>query len=393
MRGTDETSGSLFSYVDLEDRVPARHPLRKIRQVVNDALVSLDGDFAAIYADFGRPSIAPERLIRASLIQILFSIRSERQLMEQMQYNLMFRWFVGLGIDDPVWVPTVFTKNRDRLLTTEMSRKFMAAILAHAEVKPLLSDEHFSVDGTLIKAWASMKSFQPKPDTAPQDRVDGPDDPPPPPSPPSDTTAPEPSHTEIEPMPRKISRNRNAEADFRGHKRSNSTHASVTDPQARLYKKSPGAGAILCFMGHTLMENRNGLIVQAEVTQADGHAERKAALEMVNRHSPGSTRRLTLGADKGYDSADFISDLRQMCVTPHVARKSRHSAIDGRTTRHSGYAVSQKRRKKIEEPFGWAKTVGSMAQTMLRGTERLGAQFTMTMAACNLARLPKLLAT
>lgn len=313
--------------------------------------------------------------------------------MEQMQYNLMFRWFVGLGIDDPVWVPTVFTKNRDRLLTTEMSRKFMAAILAHAEVKPLLSDEHFSVDGTLIKAWASMKSFQPKPDTAPQDRVDGPDDPPPPPSPPSDTTAPEPSHTEIEPMPRKISRNRNAEADFRGHKRSNSTHASVTDPQARLYKKSPGAGAILCFMGHTLMENRNGLIVQAEVTQADGHAERKAALEMVNRHSPGSTRRLTLGADKGYDSADFISDLRQMCVTPHVARKSRHSAIDGRTTRHSGYAVSQKRRKKIEEPFGWAKTVGSMAQTMLRGTERLGAQFTMTMAACNLARLPKLLAT
>lgn len=390
MRGTDETSGSLFSYVDLEDRVPARHPLRKIRQVVNDALVSLDGDFAAIYADFGRPSIAPERLIRASLIQILFSIRSERQLMEQMQYNLMFRWFVGLGIDDAVWVPTVFTKNRDRLLTTEMSRKFMAAILAHSEVKPLLSDEHFSVDGTLIKAWASMKSFQPKADTAPPDLVDWPDDPP---SPPSNTTAPEPSHTEIEPMPRKTSRNRNAEADFRGHKRSNATHASVTDPQARLYKKSPGAGAILCFMGHTLMENRNGLIVQAEVTQADGHAERKAALEMVNRHSPGSTRRLTLGADRGYDSADFISDLRQMCVTPHVARKSRHSAIDGRTTRHSGYAVSQKRRKKIEEPFGWAKTVGSMAQTMLRGTERLGAQFTMTMAACNLARLPKLLAT
>lgn len=393
MRGTDETSGSLFSYVDLEDRVPARHPLRKIRQVVNDALVSLDGDFAAIYADFGRPSIAPERLIRASLVQILFSIRSERQLMEQMQYNLMFRWFVGLGIDDPVWVPTVFTKNRDRLLTTEMSRKFMAAILAHSEVKPLLSDEHFSVDGTLIKAWASMKSFQPKADTAPPDQMGGPDDPPPPPSPPSDTTAPDPSHTEIEPMPRKTSRNRNAETDFRGHKRSNSTHASVTDPQARLYKKSPGAGAILCFMGHTLMENRNGLIVQAEATQADGHAERKAAVKMVNRHSPGSTRRLTLGADKGYDSADFISDLRQMCVTPHVARKSRHSAIDGRTHRHSGYAVSQKRRKKIEEPFGWAKTVGSMAQTMLRGTERLGAQFTMTMAACNLARLPKLLTT
>lgn len=393
MRGTDETSGSLFSYVDLEDRIPAKHPLRKICQVVNDALFSLDPEFDRLYSVEGRPSIAPERLIRASLIQILFSVRSERQLMEQMEYNLLFRWFVGLGIDDPVWVPTVFTKNRDRLLTTEMSGKFMAAILAHSEVKPLLSDEHFSVDGTLIKAWASMKSFQPKADAAPPDRADGPDDPPPPPSLSSNTAAPEPSHTEIEPMPRKISRNRNAEADFRGQKRSNATHASVTDPQARLYKKSPGAGAILCFMGHTLMENRNGLIVQAEVTQADGHAERKAALEMVNRHSPGSTRRLTLGADKGYDSADFISDLRQMCVTPHVARKSRHSAIDGRTTRHSGYAVSQKRRKKIEEPFGWAKTVGSMAQTMLRGTERLGAQFTMTMAACNLARLPKLLAT
>ena len=393
MRGTDETSGSLFSYVDLEDRIPAKHPLRKICQVVNDALFSLDPEFDRLYSVEGRPSIAPERLIRASLIQILFSVRSERQLMEQMEYNLLFRWFVGLGIDDPVWVPTVFTKNRDRLLTTEMSGKFMAAILAHSEVKPLLSDEHFSVDGTLIKAWASMKSFQPKADAAPPDRADGPDDPPPPPSLSSNTAAPEPSHTEIEPMPRKTSRNQNAEADFRGQKRSNATHASVTDPQARLYKKSPGAGAILCFMGHTLMENRNGLIVQAEVTQADGHAERKAALEMVNRHSPGSTRRLTLGADKGYDSADFISDLRQMCVTPHVARKSRHSAIDGRTTRHSGYAVSQKRRKKIEEPFGWAKTVGSMAQTMLRGTERLGAQFTMTMAACNLARLPKLLAT
>lgn len=391
MRGTDETSGSLFSYVDLEDRIPAKHPLRKIRQIVNDASVSLDPEFDRLYSVEGRPSIAPERLIRASLIQILFSVRSERQLMEQMQYNLLFRWFVGLGIDDPVWVPTVFTKNRDRLLTTEMSRKFMAAILAHSEVKPLLSDEHFSVDGTLIKAWASIKSFQPRADTAPPDQADGPDDPPP--SPPSDTAAPEPSQTEIEPMPRKTSRNRNAEADFRGQKRSNATHASVTDPEARLYKKSPGAGAILCFMGHTLMENRNGLIVQAEVTQTDGHAERKAALKMVNRHSPGSARRLTLGADKGYDSADFISDLRQMCVTPHIARKARHSAIDGRTTRHSGYALSQKRRKKIEEPFGWAKTVGSMAQTMLRGTERLGAQFTMTMAACNLARLPKLLAT
>ena len=384
-------SGSLFSYVDLEDRVPAAHPLRKIRQIVNDALASLDGEFGQLYSDEGRPSIAPERLLRASLIQILFSVRSERQLMEQMQYNLMFRWFVGLGIDDPVWVPTVFTKNRDRLLTTDIARKFLAAILAHRRVAPLLSDEHFSVDGTLIKAWASMKSFLPKLDAAPPDGEDGPDDPPPP-SATSATSEPnlaEPIHPEPDPMTHK---DRNADVDFHGQKRSNATHASVTDPEARLYKKSPGSGAVLCFMGHTLMENRNGLIVQAQVTQADGHAERKAALEMIHRHSPGSTRRLTLGADKGYDSADFVADLRQACVTPHVAGKSRHSAIDGRTTRHPGYAVSQRRRKKIEEPFGWAKTVGNLAQTMLRGVNRLSAQFTLTMAANNLARLPKLLA-
>lgn len=387
MRGSDETSGSLFSYVDLEARIPARHPLRKIRQVVNDALVSLDAEFAALYADFGRPSIAPERLIRASLLQILFSIRSERQLMEQMQYNLMFRWFVGLGIDDQVWVPTVFTKNRDRLLTTEMSRKFLAAILAHREVAPLLSDEHFSVDGTLVKAWASMKSFQPKPEATPPEGGDRPDDPPPPPA----AEAPADPSPETAPMTATKPKDRNAEADFRGQKRSNATHASVTDPEARLYRKSPGTGACLCFIGHTLMENRNGLIVQTEMTQADGHAERRAALAMIHRHSPGSTRRLTLAADKGYDCAEFVKDLRQACVTPHVAQKIRYSAIDGRTTRHPGYAVSQKRRKKIEEPFGWAKTVGPMAQTMLRGIKRVGAQFTLTMAACNLARLPRLL--
>jgi transposase len=392
MRGSDEAGGSLFSYVDLEERVPARHPLRKIRQVVNDALVSLDAEFAALYADFGRPSIAPERLIRASLLQILFSIRSERQLMEQMQYNLMFRWFVGLGVDDPVWVPTVFSKNRDRLLTTEMSRKFLTAILAHREVAPLLSDNHFSVDGTLVKAWASMKSFQPKPEAAPPEGDDG--RPPPPPAADAPAEAPaEPSPSpETAPMTSAKPRDRNAEVDFRGQKRSNATHASVTDPEARLYRKSPGTGASLCFIGHTLMENRNGLIVQTEMTQADGHAERRAALAMIHRHSPGSTRRLTLAADKGYDCAEFVKDLRQACVTPHVAQKIRYSAIDGRTTRHPGYAVSQKRRKKIEEPFGWAKTVGPMAQTMLRGIKRVGAQFTLTMAACNLARLPRLLA-
>jgi len=391
MRGTDEASGALFSYVDLDERVPADHPLRKIRQIVNDALASLDAEFDALYTKEGRPSIAPERLIRASLLQMLFSVRSERQLMEQMDYNLLFRWFVGLGIDDPVWVPTVFSKNRDRLLTTDMSRKVMAAILAHPEVKPLLSDEHFSVDGTLVKAWASMKSFQPK-DSAPPDRDDDPGDPPPPPT--QQTAADtdhQPQQTETQPMSDTDRQPRNAEVNFRGTKRSNATHASVTDPDARLYKKAPGAAATLCFMGHTLMENRNGLVVQADLTHADGHGERRAALEMINRHSPGSTRRLTLGADKGYDSADFVAALRRMVVTPHVAQKVRHSAIDGRTTQHPGYALSQRHRKKIEEPFGWAKTVGGMSQTVHRGLDRVRAQFTMTIAACNLARLPKLL--
>lgn len=389
MRGTDETSGSLFSYVDLEERIPAQHLLRKIRQVVNDALASLDSEFEALYTDFGRPSIPPERLIRASLLQILFSVRSERQLMEQMDYNLMFRWFVGLGIDDPVWVPTVFTKNRDRLLTTEMSRKVMAAILAHREVAPLLSDEHFSVDGTLVKAWASMKSFQPKAETSPPDNK-GPGDPPTPGTTPD--TAPSNSPTETDQMPHNTKPHRNAEVDFKGEKRSNATHASTTDPDARLYKKSPGTGATLCFMGHALMENRSGLIVQGDLTKADGHAERKAALDMVHRHSPGSTRRLTLGADKGYDAGGFVADLRQACVTPHVAQKSRYSAIDGRTTRHEGYALSIKHRKRIEEAFGWAKTVGGMVQTMYRGVERVRSRFILTMAANNLARLPRLLA-
>ncbi|WP_417725820.1 IS5 family transposase [Salipiger sp.] len=386
MRGTDEKCGSLFSYVDLEERIPARHPLRKIRQVVNDALASLDEDFDHLYVDFGRPLIAPERLIRASLIQILFSIRSERQLMEQMQYNLLFRWFVGLGIDDPVWVPTVFTKNRDRLLTTEMSRKLMAAILAHREVAPLLSDDHFSVDGTLVKAWASMKSFQPKASDTPPD--DDPGGPPEPDAATEDHTEPTASE---KPMSRPHRKSRNAEVDFRGEKRSNATHASTSDPDARLYKKSPGTGAMLCFMGHALMENRSGLIVQGDLTRADGHAERRAALDMIHRHSPGSTRQLTLGADKGFDAAEFVADLRQACVTPHVAQKSRYSAIDARTTRHEGYALSIKYRKRIEEAFGWAKTVGGMAQTVYRGVERVRSRFILTMAANNLARLPRLL--
>ena len=386
MRGTDEASGSLFSYVDLEARIPARHPLRTIRQVVNEALSSLDAEFETLYTDFGRPSIPPERLIRASLIQILFSVRSERQLMEQMQYNLLFRWFVGLGIDDPVWVPTVFTKNRDRLLTTDMSRKLLAAILAHREVAPLLSDDHFSVDGTLVEAWASMKSFQPKADDMPPD-----DDPGSPPGPDSPTKD-QPQTTETDPMSSPTRQSRNAEVDFRGEKRSNATHASTTDPDARLYKKSPGTGAMLCFIGHALMENRSGLIVQGDLTQADGQAERRAALDMIHRHSPGSTRQLTLGADKSFDAAEFVADLRQACVTPHVAQKSRYSAIDGRTTRHNGYAKSQRNRKRIEEAFGWAKTVGGMTQTVYRGIERVRSRFILTMAANNLARLPRLLA-
>jgi len=404
MRGTDEASGALFSYVDLEERVPTNHPLRLIRRIVNDALAGLDAEFDALYTKEGRPSIAPERLVRASLLQILFGVRSERQLMEQMDYNLLFRWFVGLGIDDPVWVPTVFTKNRDRLLTTEMSRKVMAAILAHPEVRPLLSDEHFSVDGTLVKAWAAMKSFQPKADEAGPSQPhgppgEGPENAPPdkddqgsPPASANSATPEHPQQTESQKMPDTPRQTRNAEVNFRGEKRSNATHASVTDPDARLYKKSPGAAATLCFMGHTLMENRNGLVVQADLTHADGFGERKAALDMINRHAPGSTRRLTLGADKGYDSADFVGKLRRIAVTPHVAQKARHSAIDGRTTRHPGYAKSQRCRKKIEEPFGWAKTAGGMAQTVHRGLDRVRGQFTMTMAACNLARLPKLLA-
>lgn len=393
MRGFDERNEALFSYVNLEDRVPSRHPLRLIREIVNSALARLDGAFAGLYASEGRPSIAPERLLRAALIQILFSVRSERQLMEQMQYNLLFRWFVGLGIDDPVWVPSVFSKNRDRLLTTDIARQFLAAILADKAVAPLLSDEHFSVDGTLIQAWASMKSFQPKEavGTEPPSRDDV--------SPDQDsgasTTEPAAGGGEAPGLDGSAAGSpaagRNAEVDFHGQKRSNDTHVSRTDPEARLYRKGPGKEAKLCFMGHALMENRNGLVVDACLTQADGHAEREAALVMIEPRAdrPG---RITLGTDKSYDAEDFVNELRSMNVTPHVAAKVTGSAIDGRTTRHEGYAVSQRIRKRIEEVFGWGKTVGPIAQTMLRGAERVGAQFTFTVAGYNLARLPKLLA-
>lgn len=410
MRGSDEQNGSLFSYVNLEERVPARHPLRKIKAVVDAALASLDADFSALYASEGRPSIAPKRLLRAALVQILFSIRSERQLMEQLEYNLLFRWFVGLSIDEPVWVPTVFSKNRDRLMTTDIARKLMAAILAHEKVAPLLSDDHFSVDGTLVEAWASFKSFKPKaepPATPPDDPANHP----PPPSPPSNNavttgtteltdgvdkmTKAAPLTTSALEIGRVMAEpceiGRNSERDWRGTPWSNATHASVTDADARLFRKGKGKPAQLCFMGHALMENRNGFAVEAEMTHADGYGERKAAIEMLHRVDPGSTRRLTLGADKGYDDAGFVDDLRMMHVTPHIAARRKGSAIDGRTTRHPGYAVSQKKRKQIEEAFGWAKTVGPIRKTMLRGLERVRAQFTLTMAAYNLAKLPNLL--
>lgn len=356
MRGSDERSGALFSFVDLEERVPKQHPLRKIRQIVNDALASLDGEFSRLYAAEGRPSIAPEKLLRASLLQAFYSIRSERQLMEQLDYNLMFRWFVGLGVDDPVWVPTVFTKNRDRLLDAEVAAKFMSAVLAHREVKPLLSNEHFSVDGTLVEAWASLKSFRAR---------DGSDEPPGP--------------------------GRNGERDFHGERRKNDTHASTTDPDAKLYRKSSNTAAKLSYIGHALAENRHGLIVEADATKATSRAERETALAMIERHDPGSERRLTLAADKGYDTRGFVAACREMCVTPHVAAKVRHSAIDARTTRHRAYAVSQRKRKLIEEAFGWAKTIAGVAKVKVRGLARVRHCFTLAMTAYNLIRMPKLL--
>ena len=358
MRGSDRRTVSLFSYVDLEDRVPAKHPLRLIRGIVDDVLAALDAEFGKIYAAGGRPSIPPERLLRALLLQAFYTIRSETQLMEQLDYNLLYRWFVGLGVDEAVWVPTVFTKNRDRLLEAEVARKFLVQLLAHRQVRGLLSDEHFSVDGTQVAAWASMKSFK---------ATDGSSDPPGP--------------------------GRNGERDFHGEKRSNSTHASTTDPEAQLYRKGPGKEAKLSFMGHALMENRSGLVVAATVTKATGTAERKAAQEMIVRHSPG-VRRVTLGCDKGYDAASFVADMRALNVTPHIAQNisGRRSAIDSRTTRHPGYAVSQRKRKRIEEPFGWGKTIGGLARPMLRGVEKLRFKFTLTMASYNLIRLPRLLA-
>lgn len=365
MRGSDERSGSLFSYVDLESRVRADHPLRTIRRLANAALDDLSRDFDALYTAFGRPSIAPERLLRAMLLQAFYGIRSERQLMERLDFDLLFRWFVGLGVDDAVWDHSTFSKNRDRLLEGEIAAKFLTALLARPDVKRLLSGEHFSVDGTLIEAWASIKSFR---------RKDGDD---------QDNDGP----------------GRNAERSFHKEKRSNETHQSTTDPDARLYKKGDGQPAKLCYIGHTLMENRSGLAVLGGVSQATGTAERDQALELIDRHRGDSTRRITLGADKAYDVTDFVEKLRSRSVTPHIAidghlsktGKPRKTAIDRRTLRHPGYAVSQRCRKRIEEVFGWIKASAGLAKVKLRGRARVDAAFNLALAAYNLIRLPKLL--
>jgi transposase len=372
MRGSDQQSGSLFSYVDIEARVAADHPLRQIRALVNAALEQLDRTFAKLYADEGRPSIPPERLLRASLLQLFYSIRSERQLMERLDFDLLFRWFVGLGIDDPVWDATVFTKNRDRLLNTEIAQQFLSALLALPRVKQLLSREHFTVDSTLLKAWASMKSFRPK---------DGSGHPP--------------------------DAGRNGERDFHGEKRSNDTHASTTDPEARLYRKGNGRESMLCYMGPALMENRNGLAVAGTATHATGTAEREAALALIDRPRRRRLRRairragrITLGADKAYDVGSFVAALRALGVKPHIAINGRVSkngvvrktTVDRRTTRHCGYAISQVIRKRVEEIFGWDKSIGGLAQVKLRGLAKVTALFTFGLAAYNLIRIPKPLA-
>jgi transposase len=360
MRGGDTRTGELFSYVDLEDRVRHNHPLRAIRLIVNEALAALGLEFSALYSPIGRPSIPPEKLLRAMLLQAFYSIRSERLLMERLEYDLLFRWFVGIGIDDAAWNHSVFSKNRDRLLEGDIAAKFLGAILAQPKVKRLLSTDHFSVDGTLIEAWASMKSVKPKDGSG---------------TPPAEGGG------------------RNQEADFHGDRRSNETHASTTDPDARLYKKGKGKEAKLCFMGHGLMENRHGLLVDACLTEASGHAERVAALHMIEPRAD-RPRVITLGADKAYDTQDFVNELRSMRVTPHVAQNTngRSSAIDRRTTRHPGYGVSLRVRKQIEEAFGWIKTIAGQDKTKFRGRDRVGWAFTFAAAAYDLVRLPKLMA-
>jgi len=363
MRGEERGSEGLFSYLRLEDRIAKDHPLRAIRALVNEALAGLSKRFSALYSQIGRPSIPPEYLLRATLLQAFFTVRSERQLMEQIDYNLLFRWFVGLSMDDAIWDPTVFTKNRDRLLEADVAREFLASLLALPKVMQLLSSDHFSVDGTLLDAWASMKSFRPK---------DGSGSPP--------------------------EGGRNAERNFHKEKRSNETHSSTTDPDAKLYRKGDGQESRLCYMGHVLMENRNGLAVTGDVTQASGTAERATALDLIDGHRSGK-RRITVGGDKGFDVENFVQALRERKVTPHIAidghltktGKRRKTAIDQRTLRHPGYAISQRCRKRIEEVFGWIKTTGGVAQVKVRGLDKVRAVFLFAIIAYDLVRIPKLL--
>jgi transposase len=361
MRGDEERQGGFIVLTTLEDVVPDDHPLRAIRALVDVALEEMRPTLDLLYASAGRPSIAPEYLLRAQLAQILYAIGSERRLCEQLRYNLLLRWFVGLPMDEPVWHPTTFTKNRDRLLTAEVAETFFSAIRVQAEARKLLSREHFSLDGTLIEAAASLKSLRPI-------ERDEDDEAPPPPG------------------------GRNPEVDFRGQRRSNATHRSTTDPQARLARKGNSQAARLCYAGHSLTENRNGLIVGCELTEATGTAEREAGLRLLRRQRRGGRRRMSVGADRGYDTHDFVAGVRALGVTPHVAAKDRFSAIDRRTTRHAGYAVSQRRRKLVEEPFGWMKTVGGLAKLRHRGKAKASAVFTFACAAYNLVRLRSLLA-
>jgi transposase len=353
MRGNDDQLQSgMFSYVSLEDRIPSRHPLRGVRKQVDAVLAEMWKEFDKLYSSIGRPSIAPERLFRALLLQVFYSVRSERLLMEQLDYNLLFRWFVGLEIDEAVWNHAVFSKNRDRLLNQELAGVFFAKVKVQAA--GLMSDEHFTVDGTLIEAWASHRSFQKKDD----DGNAGP----------------------------------GAGENFHGEKRSNETHQSKTDPDARLYKKSYGKESRLSYLGHVLVENRNGLIVAAMATQADGYAERDAGLRMLNQITANRTRRITVGADKAYDTSDFVRIARELKVTPHVVQnnKNRRSAIDGRTTRHSGYAISLSKRWLVEKPFGWLKQTGPLRKVKLRGLAKVDWLFVFSCAAFNLFRIPKL---
>jgi len=351
MRGTEQVQDGMFSYVSLEQRVPQGHPLRAIRKLTDEVLRSLSGDFDQLYSATGRPSIAPEYLLRALLLQVFYSIRSEVLLVEQIDYNLLFRWFVGLGMDDAIWEHSVFSKNRDRLLTSAVAQRFFAEVNRRAQ--KFMSDEHFTVDGTLIQAWASHKSFRSK---------DGSDD--------GDGT------------------------NFHGQKRSNQTHESTTDADARLYKKSYGKESKLSYLGHALVENRNGLIAAAMVTHADGFAERDAALLMLQKKQQDRSRRITVGADKAYDTKDFVNTARELNVTPHVTNndKGRRSNLDRRTTRQPGYAISLSRRWLVEKGFGWLKQTGPLRQVKLRGLEKVDWLFVFSCAAHNLLRLPRLIA-